>query len=94
MQLLKRAKAAAVDGEAILAAAKQYASAAAILVQPADSSCSDCDTTEPSKTVTRVCWPFPNHIPHPKQHCNIMTSSELYVWYVICGMCCVTRQLL
>ena len=67
MQLLKRAKAAAVDGEAILAAAKQYALAAAML-QPADSSCSDGDTTEPYKTVTRVCWILPKCILHPKQH--------------------------
>ena len=75
MQLLKRAKAAAVDGEAILAAAKQYASAAAML-QPADSSCSDGDTTEPHNTVTRVCWPLPDHVPHPKQHKSSMTSCE------------------
>ena len=55
-----------MDGEAILAAAKQHASAAALL-QPADSSCSDDDTTEPQKTVTRVCRQLPDSFVHPEQ---------------------------
>ena len=74
MQLFERAKATAVEGQAILAAAKQYASAAAML-QPADSSCSDGDSTEPQNTVTRVWCSLPSHILSPEQHQDVATSS-------------------
>ena len=58
MQLHERAMAAAVDGEAVRAAASLHAAAAVACMQQAEGSHSDDDDTlEPEKTVTRVCSP-------------------------------------
>ena len=57
MQLQERAKAAAVEGGCITAAARWHAAAAAAWVQPTQNTCSDTDDDlEPRGTVTRVCY--------------------------------------
>ena len=56
MQLQEQARAAAVEGELIRAAARELAASAAVSIQPVQDDCSEdeYEDSEPQATVTRV----------------------------------------